>query len=54
MFLDVGVVNGVCWDILEWVYRGGRVEKMVESRVYFGVKIVERVIEFECVNKKEK
>ncbi|KAH0940853.1 hypothetical protein HID58_000490 [Brassica napus] len=49
-----GVVNGVCRDIPEWAYRGGRVEKMVESRAYFGVKTVERVIEFECVNKKEK
>ncbi|CAN6985148.1 unnamed protein product [Brassica rapa subsp. trilocularis] len=48
------VVNGVCRDIPEWAYRGGRVEKMVESRAYFGVKTVERVIEFECVNKKEK
>ncbi|KAL1210298.1 VAN3-binding protein [Cardamine amara subsp. amara] len=47
------VVNGVCRDIPEWAHRG-RVEKMVERRAYFGVKTVERVIEFECVNKREK
>ncbi|KAJ0251940.1 Phosphoinositide binding protein [Hirschfeldia incana] len=48
------VINGVCRDIPEWDYRGGRVDKMVERRAYFGVKTVERVIEFECVNKREK
>ncbi|ESQ53885.1 hypothetical protein EUTSA_v10025284mg [Eutrema salsugineum] len=47
------VVNGVCRDIPEWTHRG-RVENMVERRAYFGVKTVERVIEFECVNKREK
>ncbi|CAN8327064.1 unnamed protein product [Cochlearia groenlandica] len=47
------VVNGVCRDILEWAERG-RVEKMGEQRAYFGVKTAERVIEFECVNKREK
>ncbi|CAH2077149.1 unnamed protein product [Thlaspi arvense] len=47
------VVNGVCREIPEWAHRG-RVEKMVERRAYFGVKTVERVIEFECVNKREK
>lgn len=50
---DVGIVNGVCRDIPEWADRG-RIDKMVERRAYFGVKTVERVIEFECVNKREK
>ncbi|CAD5329771.1 unnamed protein product [Arabidopsis thaliana] len=47
------VVNGVCRDIPEWAHRG-RADKMVERRAYFGVKTVERVIEFECGNKREK
>ncbi|EOA16698.1 hypothetical protein CARUB_v10004890mg [Capsella rubella] len=47
------VVSGVCRDIPEWAHRG-RVEKMMERRAYFGVKTVERVIEFECGNKREK
>ncbi|XP_010447344.1 PREDICTED: VAN3-binding protein-like [Camelina sativa] len=47
------VVSGVCRDIPEWAHRG-RVEKMVERNAYFGVKTVERVIEFECGNKREK
>lgn len=53
LFLDAGVVNGVCREIPEWGHRG-REEKTVERRAYFGVKTVERVIEFECVNNREK
>uniref|UniRef100_A0A5B7AWN4 PH domain-containing protein n=1 Tax=Davidia involucrata TaxID=16924 RepID=A0A5B7AWN4_DAVIN len=46
------VVSGVCCDIQAWT--GRESEESNEQRAYFGIKTVDRIIEFECRSKGDK
>ncbi|CAJ2645258.1 unnamed protein product [Trifolium pratense] len=46
------IVTGVCSDILAWPGRDK--EDIGKKRAYFGIKTVDRLIEFECGSKEDK
>ena len=46
-----GVVSEVHCDIAAWP---GREDSGSDSKAYFGIKTVDRIIEFECKSKEEK
>ncbi|XP_027355329.1 VAN3-binding protein isoform X2 [Abrus precatorius] len=46
------IVTGVCSDILAWPGRDK--ENINDKRAYFGIKTIDRIIEFECASKGDK